>query len=128
MFDLSSRLDEVINAAKATVREIEALEIPLKNSTLREMAMTLAEGTRCLANSIYSLKDNLDEAAIQAALARKSENRFARIYRTAMRELFADDDIKAVLKTREVYRCMVVASERIDVVGEKLSLIVVKIR
>jgi predicted phosphate transport protein (TIGR00153 family) len=127
IYDLSARLDEVINSAKAVVREVEALHLDFDDSLLKEMVSTLVEGTRCLKQSFELLGKDLQEAANQATLARKSENRFSRIYRVAMRELFSLDDFKIVLKTREIYRSLLVASERIDTVGEKLLHVIVKI-
>jgi hypothetical protein len=127
IYDLSIKLDEVINSAKATAREIEALEFRSSDSFLKEMAATLVEGTRCLTQSFYHLQSNHVEAANQATLARKSENRFAKTYRVAMRSLFTLDDFKTLLKTREVYSCMVAAAGKIDVVGEKLVHVIVKI-
>jgi uncharacterized protein Yka (UPF0111/DUF47 family) len=127
IYDLSARLDEVINGAKYVVREIEALELSLKDSFLRSMSEVLVEGTRCLHLSFANLKSNLKEASDQASLACKSETRFSKIYRQAMRQLFALDDVKKILKTREVYRYMLQASEKVDKVGKKLSHIIVKI-
>jgi len=128
IYDLSARLDEVINSAKATVREIEGLDVsPQNDPFLREMADVLVEGTRCLVLSFAALKGELKEASNQAFLSRKSENRLAKIYRQAMRQLFTLDDFKKVLVTREVYRYMLQGAERIDVVGEKLLHVVVKI-
>ncbi len=127
IYDLSQKLDEVINSGKTIAREIEALEIHSSDPYLKEMAATLVEGTRCLIQSFYHLQANPTEAANQATLARKSENRFAKTYRLAMKTLFTLDDFKTLLKTREVYSCMVVASEKIDIVGEKLLHVIVKI-
>lgn len=127
IYDLSARLDEVINGAKYIVREIEALELSLQDSNLRSMSEVLVEGTRCLHLSFANLKSNLKEASEQAFLARKSETRFSKIYRQSMRQLFAVDDVIKILKTREVYRYMLQASEKVDLVGKKLLHIIVKI-
>lgn len=127
IYDLSNRMDEVINAAKSTVREIEALTLTADDPFLREMSQTLVEGTRCLVNSFKSLKDNLPEAEKQATLARKSENRFFKLYRQAMHDLFEDSDFKRILRTVEIYRCLTIASEHIDQVGAKLQHVIVKI-
>lgn len=127
IYDLSTKLDEVINSAKAIAREIEALEIRTSDSYLKEMAATLVEGTRCLHQSFAHLQSNPVEAANQAQFARKSENRFNKIYRQAMKALFTLDDFKTLLKTREVYNCMVAAANKIDIVGEKLVHVIVKI-
>jgi uncharacterized protein len=127
IYDLSARMDEVINAAKSTVREIEAMEVSPEDTHMAEMAGILEEGTRCLVLSFRALKQNPQEAASQAVLSRKSENRFTKVYRLAMQQLFTYDDFKKVLKTREVYRSLMLVAERIDVVGEKLAHVVVKI-
>ena len=126
IYDLSIKLDEVINSAKTIAREIEALEIKSSDSYLKEMAATLVEGTRCLNQSFIHLQSNPMEASNQATLARKSENRFAKIYRLAMKNLFTLDDFKTLLKTREVYSCMVSCATKIDIVGEKLVHVIVK--
>ncbi|MBU6452517.1 MAG: DUF47 family protein [Cyanobacteria bacterium REEB67] len=127
IYDLSVRLDEVINAAKTTAREIEALNYCPRDETLDEMARTLTEGTRCLYNAFFNLNRNLNEAANQAFLARKCENRFAKVYRLGMRELFNLNDFKTILRTVEVYHTMDRMASCIDVVAEKLSHVIVKI-
>jgi uncharacterized protein Yka (UPF0111/DUF47 family) len=127
IYDLAARMDEVINAAKSTVREIESLEVSPENTHIAEMAGILEEGTRCLVLAFRALKNQPQEAASQATLSRKSENRFTKVYRLAMQQLFQNDDFKTVLKTREVYRSMMLIAERMDVVGEKLAHVIVKI-
>jgi len=126
IYDLSMRLDDVINAAKTTVREVEAVEMNTKDTTLIEMADSLVEGTRCISLSFSHMQSNMKEAYDQASLARKAERRVAKLYREAITELFHHDDVKKILKAREVYRCLVTAGERIDVVGEKLQFVAIK--
>lgn len=125
IYDLSLNLDEVINAAKATVREIETFSIST-NASMREMTAILVEGTQCLATAIHSLRDNLPESGKQAALARKAENKMSKTYRFAMQALFQEDDVKLILRVREAYKTMMLAAERIDKTGEVLLRIVVK--
>ncbi len=128
IYDLSTRLDEIINSAKATAREIEAFTISPEDAYMTEMARTLVEGARCLVNSFATLKEkNFAEAEVQATLARKSENRLSKVYRQAMRELFSINDLKRIMRTVEVYRSFVVAAEHIDHVGAKLQHVIVKI-
>lgn len=126
IFDLSIKLDEVINGAKSIVREMETMDVQPKNESLQQFATILLEGTRCLHNAFAALKAKPKEAGNQAFLARKSENRFAKVYRQATQELFAADDLKSILKTYEVYRQMLQTAERIDTLGEKLIHVVVK--
>ena len=128
IYDLSARLDEVINAAKATVREIEALEISTEDEYLKEMVAVLVEGTRCLAQAFASLERDLQAAGEEAELARKSENRVSRLYRHATRHLFSLDDFKTIQKTKEVYKCLAFVAERIDYVAVKLVHVIIKMR
>lgn len=127
VFEVSACLDEVINGAKAIVREVEAFEVlPQQNPELLDMAELLVQGTKNLRESISLLRSDLKEAASQALLARKAENKFAKLYRRSMQLLLQQDDVKVILRVKEVYRQMLTASERIDRVGEKLQHVVVK--
>jgi len=128
IYDLSTRLDEIINSAKATAREIEAFTLSPEDAYMTEMARTLVEGARCLVNSFTTLKErDFFEAEVQASLARKSENRLSKLYRQAMRELFSINDLKRIMRTVEVYRSFVTAAEHIDRVGAKLQHVIIKI-
>ncbi|MBN9394064.1 MAG: DUF47 family protein [Candidatus Melainabacteria bacterium] len=127
IYDLSVRLDEVLNSAKNVAREVEALNFCPRDEVLSEMAMTLVEGARCLYNAVSRLKNDLVEASLQADLARKSETRFEKVYRRGMRELFESNDTKTILRTVEVYRALDDAARRIDMVAEKLHHIIVKL-
>jgi predicted phosphate transport protein (TIGR00153 family) len=128
IYDLSIRLDEVINAAKATVREVEALDISVDDYFAREMLLVLLEGTRCLNQSFIALNRNLNESAQQATFARKAENRASKLYRTAMRALFENDDFKKIEKTKELYKSLMLIAQRLDEVAAKLLHVIVKIR
>jgi uncharacterized protein len=126
IYDISVYMDEIINSAKATVREVEAMDISPKQTQFKEMASTLIEGTRCINNCFKHLNKNLKQATEEAQLARKSENRFNKNYRAAMKQLLLQDDFKLIFKTTEVYRSMKTGSEKIDRLGEKLLHVIVK--
>lgn len=127
IFEITNRMDEVINAAKSTVREIEAFDIePSTTRNLPELIDILVEGTNCLVLSIDGLRHNLPQASEQALLARKAENKFTKAYRLAMKELFELEDVKQILRTKELYRTLLLASEKIDLVGERLQQVVIK--
>lgn len=126
IYELSSSMDEVINAAKAVVREMEAMNVITHGTRLLEMADILVEGTICLRNSLRALKKDLREAGMQALQARKTDTRFGKVYRPAMNELLERDDFKAIFRVKEVYKVMLMAAERIDQVGEKLLHAIVK--
>ncbi len=126
IYDLSARLDEVINTGKRVVREMEAFEVRSERTELMHMAAILADGSRCLLSSFDNLGSDLVEAATQATLARKSDAKLDKLYRTSMPELFKEDDVKRIMKMVEIYRTMSYAGSRIDIVGEKLLHVIVK--
>ncbi|MBY0358671.1 MAG: DUF47 family protein [Candidatus Obscuribacterales bacterium] len=126
IFELSASLDEVINSAKAIAREVEAFDVSPQGTAVHDMAFLLVEGTVFLRNSIKNLRHDLKEASNQALLARKSENRFTKTYRQAIRDLLKLDDFKTIMRIKEVYKAMLAGAERIDTVGEKLLHTIVK--
>jgi uncharacterized protein len=128
IYDLSQRLDEVINGAKAIAREIEAFDTkPSLHPEILEMANMLVEGTECLVASFAALPTDRLEAQRQAKMASKSNTRLSKIYRRAMRDLFHTTDIKIILRVKEVYKAMLNCGEKIDVVGERLCHAIVKL-
>ncbi len=126
IYELSASLDEVINAAKGAVREMEAMQVTAKGTKLVELSDGLVEGTRYVRNSIHALRKNLREAQDQAVLARKTDGRSAKVYRVAMNELLESDDFRRIFRVKEVYKIMMMAAERIDQVGERLLHAIVK--
>jgi uncharacterized protein Yka (UPF0111/DUF47 family) len=127
IFEIVMRMDEVINAAKSTAREIDTFEIePREAPNFDALLDILVEGTGHLVQSIGALRNDLPLASAQALLARKAENKFAKGYRAAMKELFNEDDIKKILRLKEVYHQMLNAAEKIDVVGERLQHSIIK--
>jgi uncharacterized protein Yka (UPF0111/DUF47 family) len=126
IYDIAVFLDEIINAAKNTVREMDAMQMHPSDPAFIEMAEILVEGTRCINSSFHQLNRNHQEAYEFARLARKSENRLSKTYRMAMSELFAQDDVKLIFKTTEIYRSLLNAAEKINTLGEKLLHVIVK--
>lgn len=127
IYELSIRMDEIINSAKAVVREIQAFDVdPKRHTPIRDMALLLHEGIQCLSTSMGSLRANLPEASRHAYLARKSENRINKAYRQAMKELFLDDDLKEILRVKEVYKTLLLGGEHVDYTAERLLYAIVK--
>jgi uncharacterized protein Yka (UPF0111/DUF47 family) len=127
IFEIVMRMDEVVNAAKSTAREIDAFDVePRDAPNIDGLLEILIEGTNHLVQAIGALRTDLPLASAQALLARKAENRFTKAYRATMKALFEDDDIKKILRLQEVYKQMLNAAEKIDLVGERLQHSVIK--
>lgn len=126
IYELSANLDEVINSSKAVVREMEALSIKSDGTKLAEMSDILVEGCSSLQKSIRYLRTDLKLAAQEALASRKVDTRIGKVYRLAMADLLETDDIKQILRVKEVYKVMLDGAVRIDKVGERLLHAIVK--
>jgi hypothetical protein len=138
-------IDEILNYAKTTVREIEALEIKPDNH-MAEMARQMRDGTQALRDGFRKLGSNPMEGEEHAAAARKAERNTEKLYRAALAELFrADSQIAALnqraegaeanammhviemFKRREVYRHLSNAADRLEHAAGVLHDIIVQI-
>jgi len=115
LFQLSRDLDKVINGAKNTVRESEAMEFPPDRATA-EMAVQLAEGVHHLQAAFDALDHDASTSATEAAdSAVKSQRNLERTYRQAAGDLLDITDISVVTARRELYRRVSAISD--DIVG-----------
>jgi uncharacterized protein Yka (UPF0111/DUF47 family) len=139
-----STIDHIINYAKTTVREMEALGVAPDTHTA-EIAGHLLDGARALQQGYGLLSTDPAAAEASAAAARKAERNTEKAYRRALADLF---DVEAdvvrlesaggptggkalitvmdVMKKREVYRHLSNAADRVARAGEVLHDIVVK--
>jgi hypothetical protein len=138
-------IDHIVNYAKTTTREIEALNVK-PDKYMLELAVLLKEGTYALRQGYQKLSENPAQADEDAQAARKAERSSEKVYRRALGDLFqetryitllenqeTDTRVTAInlvldiFKHREVYRHMSNASDRLARAGEVLHDIVVKI-
>jgi len=106
-----SSIDEILNYAKTTVREMEILVVEPDEHTLA-MAKLLYEGSEHLRQGFGNLKDNPAGAEKDADAVRKTERRTEKVYRRAIAELL---DPEHYLHT--------LAAEWQDPVHQKLTLL-----
>ena len=139
-------IDEVLNYAKTTVREMEALEIK-PDQHMIAMAQLVRDGAYSLKSGYSKLSTNPMDAEVDAAATRKGERNTEKEYRSALADLFSPDkEIEAalragtpgaqadaflhmmeVLKRREVYRHLSNAADKLEHAGSVLHDIVVQI-
>ena len=120
LFQLSRDLDKVINGAKNTVREAEAMKFPPDQATA-EMAVLLAEGVHHLQSAFDALGGHATGSATEAAdAAVKSQRNLERIYREAAGDLLSVTDISVVTARREFYRRISAISDDIVSVADRI--------
>jgi uncharacterized protein Yka (UPF0111/DUF47 family) len=123
LFQLSRDLDRVINGAKNTVRESEAMAFPPDAATA-DMADLLAEGVGHLRTAFECLSAKRIKSgppATEAAdAAVKSQRRLERIYRQATGDLLMLTDVSVVTACRELYRRASSMSDDIVSVADRI--------
>lgn len=120
LFQLSRDLDRVINGAKNTVREAEAMGFPPDTATA-EMAALLAEGVRHLQAAFNALDRKATESATaDADAAVKSQRNLERVYRQAAGDLLSVTDVSVVTARREFYRRISSISDDIVSVADRI--------
>lgn len=122
LFQLSRDLDKVINGAKDTVRESEAMQFP-PDAASAEMAALLREGVEHLRDAFERLDGRRDRhglATEAADAAVRSQRQLERVYRRAMGELLDVNDVRIVLGSRELYRRMTTMSDDVVSVADRI--------
>ncbi|OGF48622.1 MAG: hypothetical protein A2231_11565 [Candidatus Firestonebacteria bacterium RIFOXYA2_FULL_40_8] len=125
LFELSREIDDIIDYAKSTVDEMQLLEIKT-NEHLVKMVGLLVKATLEIKDAVGRLKENPKIASEHALRAKKLENEIELVYRDALKDLFSGTDVISMLKTREIYRHLSNAGDRVDQVANVISSIVVK--
>lgn len=126
LFELSRRLDEVLNSAKNAVREAEVMGIA-PNGAIEEMATALLEGTRHIGEAFATLDaPSTGDATAAADVAVKSQRRLEHIYRAAMSALIEEEDLREVAGRRELYRRLSRMSDILVAVAERVWYAVLK--
>ncbi|MEZ5101386.1 MAG: DUF47 family protein [Thermoleophilia bacterium] len=125
LFELSLRIDTVLNGAKDAVREAEVMGFE-PDEAVASMADLLAEGMRHVERAIAALPARTDAATEAADAAVKSMRRVERVYRSAMSALLELDDLREVMARRELYRRVARLAETEVEVGERVWYAVVR--
>jgi len=125
IFQLSTGLDRVMNAAKNIVREAEVLGRQ-PDPPMAELAAALAEGTRHLADAFTALGGGRGLATAAADAALESQHRVEHAYRAGMSGLLDMTDLHEVAARRELYRRLARTSDGLTDVAERVWYSVLK--
>lgn len=124
-YELSERLDSVLNAAKNLVREAELLGMG-PDPAMVEMSDLVAKGVRDLVDAFPLLVSNPDRATELADAAVHEQRSLERVYRRAMSALLKDEDIREVTGRRELYRRYARMGDAVEGVAHRIWYAVVK--
>ena len=129
IFALSRAIDDVLDYAYSTVTEMEIFKVK-PTSFMRQIAALLKDAAHELSMAVDCLDEHPNVTSEHAQRAKAIENRIEAVYREALADLFqGGENIKHVikmLKSREVYRHLSNAADRVDEAANVLADIVVK--
>lgn len=125
IFALSGAVDDVLDHAHNTVKEMEAFEVHA-NEHLCRMAELLTVGAEHLVAAMRHLKKNPNVAVEHALRAKRIENRMNDLFLAALKQLFSGPDPREMLRFREIYRHFNRSADRVDEAANIISNIVVK--
>ncbi|MCL5036764.1 MAG: DUF47 family protein [Chloroflexi bacterium] len=125
IFALSRNIDDIIDYGTSTVDEMMLFKVG-PDQYLIEMTDKLVKGTKEILTAIERIERNPHVAGEHALRAKQIENDIERIYRKAILELFENEDIRFILKKREIYRHISNAADRCDEAANVIADIVVK--
>ncbi len=125
IFALSGAIDDVMDHAKNSVKEMKVFEVQ-SNVHLRSMAALLHNGAEQIAAAIRHLKKNPNVAVTYALRAKRTENRMNDLYLAALKEIFSGNDPRLMFSYREIFRHFNRSADRVDDAANVISNIVVK--
>ena len=126
LYRLSSSIDDLADYAWTTVKETRIYDIQ-PDAHLLEMARTLLKMADGLLVCVQNLEKNHAVVSTEATKVKKLENTLNVQFHKSIAELFEADDIKKILKYREIYSHMNHAADKGDFSADILLDIVVKL-
>lgn len=125
VYELSERLDNVLNAAKDLVREADVLGMR-PDPPIAEMAHLVAAGVDELVAAFPLLASDPDGATSRADAAVHHQRALERVYRRSMSALLERQDVREVGGKRELYRRCARMGEQVEHVAHRIWYAVVK--
>lgn len=125
VYEISERLDAIVNAAKNLVREAELLAME-PDPPMAEMADLVLAGVQDLVRAFPHLVDEPDRATGHADAAVGRQRSIEHVYRRAMSALLQIDDVREVGGRRELYRRMARMGDAVEEVAHRIWYAVVK--
>ena len=126
LYSLSFLLDEVLNAGRDLVRDVEVLGLGTADAPGVEMATIVRDSVECLGRAFAAMTTDPDRATELADEARRSVRRCEDVYRVAMRPVLATGDLRHTWATAERYRRFLELAHRVVRVSDRVWYAVVK--
>ena len=125
LYYLGEAIDDMLDYIESAAVEFKLFGIAA-TPAMRAMCAALVDGASDIEAAVRAIATDPGQAYARARAASATEDRVEEIYRQAIAELFQGDDVRAMLKVREIYRHLSNSADRADAVGKVIAKIVVK--
>jgi uncharacterized protein len=125
LFRLSTAIDDLADYAWTTVKDLRIYDIP-PDKNLASLVAILLQMADGLLTCVENLESHHPVVAKEAIKVKKLENAMNARFHESIAELFTSDDIRMILKYREIYSHMNHASDKGDFCADLLQDIIVK--
>lgn len=122
---LSQSLDDILDYYKTTVNEMEIYQVQ-PTPKLIDFSQTLRAGSKYIDHAVCNMKSCASLSVESAVKAKKCENKAESLYRSSIAELLGGDDIKYIIKMRELYRHLSNCADKIDHSADLICHILMK--
>jgi predicted phosphate transport protein (TIGR00153 family) len=126
---LASALDDVADYIYSSAKKINFYRLNPVEDGIHRLAALIHEGTFALKQAIYELRNLKDIRKITDALIKANaiENEADDIFDLNIDKLFEiENDIKTLIKRRELYQAMETATDKIEDAGNVIESILIK--
>lgn len=125
IYMLSKSLDDILDYYKTTIKEMEIYQIG-HSPELTEFLDVLELASKDIYDSVCHLEKEPKKAMQYAVQAKKCENKVESLYRHSVAALLTSEDIKYIIKMREIYRHLSNCADRIDQASDLICHILMK--
>lgn len=126
---LANAMDDVADYIFASAKKINFYRVDPMHESFSKFADLITQGTENIKTAIFELKDMKNMRQITDALVRVNsiENQADDIFDHSIERLFAtEQDAKEVIKKREIYQVMEIATDKCEDAANVIESIIVK--
>lgn len=125
LYNLGEAIDDMVDYLNNAAVEFKLFRVAPTDHMVG-MCEVLVDAAHEVEAAVGAISKDPNVAIWHASAASAAENRMEDLYRTALAELFDGEDVRAMLKLREIYRHLSNSADRADAVGKLIGKIVVK--
>ncbi|MES2772732.1 MAG: DUF47 family protein [Bacteroidota bacterium] len=126
---LATSIDDVADYIYASAKKINFYKVNPNDSGIHKMAELIEQGAAELNNAVHELRNMKNMRVITDALVKINslENQADDIFDLSIERLFdQEDDVKEVIKKREIYQIMELATDKCEDAANVIESIILK--